>query len=138
LANCEALTVNPLLDYMKEVTLTEIETEVDGDTATATASFVGGFVDEQTLRLGLVEREGRWMNDEIIGFVDLDAEKFATEWGRLLLLLSASPQETETMTCVMNRLLELSAKNLEALYLGDDPDSYTQLIQSCASRSDAL
>ena len=138
LATCEALAVNPLLDDMKKVTVTEIETEIDGDTATATASFDGGFVDGQTLRLGLVEREGRWMNDEIFGFVDLDAEKFATEWGRLLLLLSASPQETESMTCVMNRLLELSEENLEAMYLGADPDSYLQLVQSCASRTNAL
>jgi hypothetical protein len=138
LASCEALAVNPLLDYMKKATVTEIEIEVDGGTATAIASFVGGFVDGQTLRLGLVEREGRWMNDEIFGFVDLDEEKLATEWGRLLLLLSASPQEAESMTCVMNRLLELSEEDLEAMYLGSDPDSYLQLIQSCTSRSNAL
>lgn len=136
LASCEALTVNPLVEDAERVTVTEIE--IDGDTATATASFVGSMVDGQTARFGLVEREGRWMNDEIFGFVDLDAEKLATEWGRLLLLLSASPQETETVTCVMNRLLELSGEKLEAMYLGSDPDPYIELVQACASRSSAL
>lgn len=136
LASCEALAVHPLVEDAKRATVSDIE--VDGDRATATASFVGSVVDGQTLRFGLVEREGRWMNDEIFGFVDIDAEKLATEWGRLLLLLSASPQETETLTCVMNRLLELSGENLEAMYLGSDPDPYVELVQSCASRSNSL
>ena len=136
LASCEALAVNPLLEDAKEVTVTDVE--IDGDTATATASFVGSIFDGQTVRFGLLKREDRWMNDEIFGFVDLDAKKLATEWGRVLLLLSASPRETETATCVMNRLLKLSQANLESMYLEGDPDRYVELVQSCAGRSSSL
>lgn len=136
LASCEALAVNPLVEDAKEVTVSDLE--VGGETATATVSFVGSILDGQTVRLGLVEREGRWMNDEIFGFVDLDAEKLATEWGRLLLLLSPSPREAEAATCVLDRLLELNEANLEAMYLGGDPDPYVELVQSCAGSSSAL
>lgn len=135
-ASCEALAINPLVEDAKKVTVTEIE--VDGDAATATASFVGSVVGGQTARFGLVERDGRWMNDEIFGFVDLDAEKLATEWGRLLLLLSVTPEEIDGATCVMNRLLALSGENLEAMYLGGDPGPYVELVQSCANRSSAI
>ena len=133
---CEEAAVDPLAEDAEKVTVSAIEAE--GDSATAVASYVGSSLDGQTVRLALVERDGQWKHDELLGFVDLDVEKLATEMGRELMLMATSTQEVESATCVMNRLLKLSAANLEELYVGSDPDPLLELARSCASRSNSL
>lgn len=136
LETCEALTVHPLLEDPEKVTISRID--VEGDSAVAVITSVGSILDGQTVRYGFVERDGRWKQDEFIGFVDLDEEKLATEWGRLQMLLATTPQETEAAICVMNRLLKMDGADLEEMYLGEDPDPIIELAQACASRSSAL
>jgi hypothetical protein len=133
---CEEATIDPLVEDAKKVTVSGVE--VEGDSATAVASYVGSALDGQTVRLALVERDGQWKHDELLGFVDLDVEKLATEMGRELMLMAATPSEAESATCVMNRLRKLSAETLEAMYVGNDPDPLLELARSCASRSNAL
>ncbi|HWT90894.1 MAG TPA: hypothetical protein VN179_07240 [Solirubrobacterales bacterium] len=136
LAVCEEAAVDPLVEDAEKVTVSEIE--VDGDSATAVASFVGSGFDGQTVRFALVERDGRWMHHELLGFVDFDAEKMATEWGREMLLPAKSPLEVEAATCVMDSLRKMDPKALEALMLDDDPTPLIEMGQACASRSNAL
>lgn len=136
LAICEALTDNPRVEDAEKVIVSAIE--IDERAATGVAFVMGSVIDGQTLKFALVERDGRWQVDEVLGFFDLDEKKLAMEWGRLQLLLATSPEEAESATCLMNRLLELSEENLEAMYLGRDPDPVRELSQSCASRSDVL
>lgn len=50
--------------------------EVDGDTATAEATFGGGFIDGQTLTIDLVKDGDAWKLDELTGFVDFDRDSF--------------------------------------------------------------
>ncbi|HEX2265414.1 MAG TPA: hypothetical protein VHH14_03940 [Solirubrobacterales bacterium] len=133
---CEEAAIDPLVEDAEKVTVSEIE--VDGDSATAVASFVGSAFDGQTAKFALVEREGRWKHHELLGFVDFDAEKMATEWGREMLLPAKSPLEVEAATCLMDSLRKMDPEALEALMLDDDPTPLIEMGQACASRSDAL
>jgi hypothetical protein len=136
LATCEALTLNPLVEGAEKVDVSAIE--VEGSSATAVAAVTGSIVGGQTIRFALVEDDDRWKVDEVLGFIDLDEEKLATEWGRLQMLLAVTPQETEAAICVMNRLLKMSEADLEKMYLGENPDPVIELNQSCVSRSDSV
>lgn len=136
LSICEEAAIDPLVEDAEKVTVSEIE--VEGDSATAVAAYVGSGLDGQVVRLGMVERDGRWKQDELLGFVRFDAEKMVTELGREILLMAKTPREAESASCVVRRLGEISEGDLEELLLDDDPTPLLELGQSCASRSSSL
>lgn len=133
---CEEAAVDPLVEDAEKVTVSGIE--VEGDSATAVAAFVGSGFDGQTVEFGLVERDGQWKHDELLGFVKFNPEKMVTELGREMLLSAESPAEVEAATCVLGRLQKMGAEDLESLLVDEDPDPLRRLGQSCASRSSAL
>jgi hypothetical protein len=136
LSACEEAAVDPLVEDAKKVTISEIQ--VDGDAATAVASYRGSGFDGQTIRVALVERDGQWKHDELVGFVDFDADKMVTALGRELLLQAKFREEAELMSCVVSGLRRLEDGELEGILLGESPELLLQVAQGCAGRSSAL
>ena len=64
--------------------------EVDGDSATAEATFTGGGLDGQTLAISLVKEGDQWKLDSLDEFVTFDKDSFAAG------LLEARPRTGET------------------------------------------
>ena len=133
---CEEAAADPLVEDAKEVNVSKIE--VEGDRATAVASYVGSGYDGQTIRVALVERDGRWKHDELLGFVDFDAEKMVTALGREMLLQAKFSEEAELMSCVVSGLRRMDDGDLEGILLGETPELLLQIVQGCAGRSSAL
>lgn len=133
---CEEQAVDPHVEIPREVAVSEVE--VGSGSATATVAFTGSGFDGQTVRLALVKRGGQWKFHELLSFVDLDAERLATEMGRELLLRIESPQEAESTNCLVGLLGEMSDQALEALVLDDSLDRILALANRCDTRSDAL
>lgn len=134
--SCEEEAMDPGVENPSEVVVSQVE--VDGDSATATVSLTGSSFDGQTVRWELVERDGRWKIHELLGFVDLDAEKLVTEMGRELLRKASSPQEAESMSCIVGLLGEMSAPALERLMLDDSLEPMLALGERCIGGSSSL
>jgi hypothetical protein len=132
---CEETTVDPAAEDPKKVIVADVD--VDGSTATATARFVGSSYDGQSVRFGLVERDGIWKIDELLGFIELDAERLVVELGREGLRRSASPRDAQFVICVMGLLERMDDEELETL-LDYGPDEYWGHIESCVSSSQSL
>lgn len=133
---CEEQAVDPNVEIPRKVTVSEVE--VDSGSATATVAFMGSSFNGQTVRFALVERGGQWKFHEVLGFIDLDAEKLVTEMGREFLLRNESRQEAESTSCFIGLLNEMSDQALEALVLDDSLDRVLAFANRCYARTDAL
>ncbi|HST69977.1 MAG TPA: hypothetical protein VLI94_10005 [Solirubrobacterales bacterium] len=133
---CEEQAVDPNLEIPRKVIVSGVE--IDSSSATATVAFTGSGYDGQTVRLALVERGGRWKWHEILGFINLDAEKLVTEMGREMLLRNETSFEAESTSCFVGILDEMSDQALEALVLDASLDRFLALANRCYIRSGAL
>lgn len=133
---CEEEAVDPQSELPREVTVSRVD--VDGRSAIATVSFKGSVYDGQTVRLALVRRDDGWKFYELLGFVELDAEKLVTGMGRELMLEMESPQEVEAGACIVGLLEEMSPRALEELVLESTLEEILSLADQCTSGADSV
>jgi hypothetical protein len=118
--------------------VTARQIDIDGDTATAEMEVVGSSLDGQTLRVAAVKSGGRWKTDEIVGFVDLDAEKLSFEIARGVFEKVRSPAEVQVARCLLAELERFSPEKLEELIVDPSPDPLRDLVRPCAPRSEPI
>ena len=103
--------------------------EIDGDSASAVAALSGGFIDGQSLELGLAKEDGQWKLDELVGFADFDREKYVDT------IIEGIGEETggaqEIQTCVRQRIEEVSDEQLQATFLGNDDAVFERNLAPC-------
>lgn len=103
--------------------------EVDGDTATANAEFKGGPFDAQTLELALVDEDGGWKLDELIGFADFDPEKLVDAFAEQI---EEEPEiEPETASCFVKGLEGLPDSELESIVIDSNTEVFGEIAEGC-------
>jgi len=103
--------------------------EIDGDSANAVAALSGGFIDGQSLELGLANEGGQWKLDELVGFAEFDREKYVDT------IVQGIGEETggaqEIQTCVRQRIEEVSDEQLQETFLGNDDTVFERSLAPC-------
>lgn len=135
-AVCEEVAVDPGVEDPKEVIVSDVE--IDGSAATATVRFVGGGYDGQTVRFGLVQRDGIWKLDELLGFIELDAESLIVEFGREGLRRATSPADVQLFACMIDLLQQMDTEEVEAFFVDSGPDQLQDMVRSCVSGSQTV
>lgn len=133
---CEEQALDPLVEAPSRVVVSRVD--AGGGSATATVAFTDSVFDAQTVRFALVERDGRWKLHQILGFVDLKAERLVTEVGRELMRELTTPGEAEAGACVVGLLDGMGDRELERLILETTTDRILALLETCVSRSSPL
>jgi hypothetical protein len=104
--------------------------EIEGSEATAEATVTGSALDGQTLEVALVEEEGQWKLNELMGFVNFDqaklVEAFATR------LKESGELKAETASCIVEALKESSREEVEELILNGSSEKFEQLASGCS------
>lgn len=104
--------------------------EVDGDTATAKAAVTGSFFDGQTLELGLVKEGSQWKLDDFKGFADFDRDAMISGIENSLSREEGASQQA--VSCVSQQLEAQSDEDLEAVFLGNDPQAEDRIFEPCS------
>ena len=103
--------------------------EVDGDTATAEATFTGGGLDGQTLLISLVKEGEQWKLDSLDEFVSFDKEKFAQG------LLEGAGSDGETpqgvLDCIEEQVNSTPDEEIQTIYLSGDEQQLLGLFGEC-------
>lgn len=108
----------------------EVESiEVDGDTATAEATFSGGGLDGQTVAISLVKEGDQWKLDSLDEFVTFDKDSFAAG----LLESAASDGETPqpVLDCIEQAVSDTPDEELQTIYLSGDEQQLLGLFGQC-------
>lgn len=129
--DCEEGALDLTAELPKKVDIPSVD--IQGDSATALVAFHGSVFDGQKIRYALVEREDRWKFNEILGFVDLDAERLILRAGREGMLRAESRAEAENVACWIGRMERMSDEALEALLLEGNAES-----TECTADSSAI
>jgi hypothetical protein len=105
------------------------ETDIDDGNASAVATFEGGFIDGQSLEVELVDEDGQWKLDHLVGFADFDRAAFVES---LLVGISESPDvPQEALGCIRQRLEGVSDEDLQAVFLKDDNRLFDETLAPC-------
>ena len=108
---CEESTLDP--DKGQPTDVEVLETDVAGNSATTVIAYQGGDLDDQKLRIRVIERDGRWKYYEWLGFADFDAERLIVQIGRKGMLQANSAREAEAIACVIGLMEEMDPGALE-------------------------
>lgn len=102
---------------------------VDGESATAEVAFTGGGLDGQAVEVSLVEEGGAWKLDEILGFTEYDAGKFAAAFE------AAAENEPELSpdiaSCVAEAFAQASQEEAEELAFSGREGPLAELVRDC-------
>ncbi len=105
------------------------EISVDGESATADATFSGGSSDGSTYSLALVKEDDQWKIDEITDVPVLNVEAFQTGLSEQL---SADPDlPPEIGACFVQQFSVVTEDQLKELVLSGDEDALLAIIQPC-------
>jgi len=96
--------------------------EVDGDTATAEASFTGGGLDGQTLGLSLLKEDDQWKLDSIDEFIEFDKATFTAA------LVEDAGSDGD---CVEQQLGAASDEEIQTVFLSGDEEQLVGLFGTC-------
>ena len=103
--------------------------EIDADSASAAAALNGGFIDGQSLELGLAKEDGQWKLDELVGFAEFDRAKYVDS------IVQGIGEETggaqEIQTCVRQAIEEVSDAQLQATFLENDDAVFERSLAPC-------
>ncbi len=108
-----------------------VRLRADDGAARLRASFDGSVLDGQTLEFALVEVDGDWKLDRIVGFVELDRAEPIAELGVSLIDEMPSPFGARLTACVVDRLEGLSSAELENLILGPSWRPLESIAETC-------
>ena len=100
---------------------------VEGDIATAHATFHGGSLDSQTLVIELAEDRGQWKLERIAGIPGFDVGAYARAFERTA-TRGRRPLGTEQAACVAGRIRAARPAQLETALLSGDPAQVAALI----------
>jgi hypothetical protein len=89
--------------------------EVDGDSATADAAFTGGFLDGQTVTIGLANEDDQWKLDSLDGFAEFDRDTFVAGFEEELTGPDAPPAQIQD--CLRQQLEQASDEELQDILL---------------------
>jgi hypothetical protein len=105
--------------------------EVEGEEATAEATFTGSSFDSQTLEVALVKEGGQWKLNEIEGFSKLNktalVEALETQFEE-----GESELSEETTTCILEGFEESSQPEIEELLLSGSTEPIEELAEECS------
>jgi hypothetical protein len=124
LENCQA-DAEDTEDDPDETEVTNIE--VDGASATADASFVGGPFDGSTITLALVKEGDQWKLDRIEDIPEFDFEAFQAGFAESL--SSELPQEA--VTCITDAFTAAGPDQVEAALLSGEEAQVNALFADC-------
>jgi hypothetical protein len=103
--------------------------QVDGSDSTADAKFVGGNLDGQTLTIALVDEDGDWKLDRLVGFADFNREGLI---GSFEETLGESDEIADTVSsCIVEGLEDLSDPELESLVIDNEEEVFLELATEC-------
>lgn len=129
--DCEEGALDLTAELPKKVDIPSVG--IRGESATALIAFHGSVFDGQKIRYAFVERGDRWKFNEILGFVDLDAERLILRAGRDGMSRAKSRAEAENVACWIGRMERMSDRALEALLLESGAES-----SECTAESSAI
>jgi hypothetical protein len=126
LESCEENAPDPSGDP-DSVEVSEIS--VDGETATADATFMGGAFDGSTLSLALVKTGDQWMLDELTEFQEFNFDAFLASLNEEL---GADPEiPPEGVTCVSDAITAAGAEEIERILVEGDDEAFFELLGEC-------
>jgi hypothetical protein len=126
---CEEVIEEDLGEDPREVTVADVQ--VEGDEATANASFAGSSLDGQTVTIALVREEGGWKIDRMVEFAEFDRDRLLDGLKQEVRELDSSALEAELGTCMAERLGALDDSELQDLALYNDPDGIRGIVEVC-------
>ncbi|HEU4737766.1 MAG TPA: hypothetical protein VFS54_01655 [Solirubrobacterales bacterium] len=100
---------------------------VDGSKATADVAFA----DAQAFSVALIEDDGDWKLDEVVGFVDFDRSRWMDEQREFF--EDGEPWPARVTDCILDAYRGMSQTELEEMLLGGSPDPETEIISRCSS-----
>jgi ABC-type glycerol-3-phosphate transport system substrate-binding protein len=103
--------------------------EIEGEEATADAAFEGGNFDGQTLTVALVEEEGDWKLNELVGFANFDAAKLID--ALVQQLEAEGSAKPKLIACVAEGLRELDESEFEELVINQDTQPIVEIAEAC-------
>lgn len=102
---------------------------VDGDTATATATFTGGSFDGSTFDLALVKEDDQWKLDEL---VDIPTFNFDAFLASLNEELAADPDvPPESAACVTDTITAAGDEEIKRIIVEGDDAAFFALLEGC-------
>jgi hypothetical protein len=104
--------------------------EVDGDTATADATFTGSIVDGQTISLSLVKEGDQWKLDHFDAFVDFDPQALADSFTRQLGGPNGDLTPTQ-LNCVRQVITSAPPKTIEDAIISGQQSELQALFADC-------
>jgi hypothetical protein len=104
--------------------------EVDGDAATAEATFEGSTFDGQKLVINLVKEDDAWKLDEIAEFKGFDKQAFLDAFGQSL-TAPPNPLQEQQAQCIVRFLGQSDDQKLQEVLLGGDPQPLQSLFGIC-------
>jgi hypothetical protein len=107
--------------------------EIDDGSATAVAALTGGFIDGQSLEVGLVEEDGQWRMDELIGFREFDRAQYVDTIVRGIAEDTGGGPQIES--CIRERVEGVSDEELQATFLENDDTFFEVTIAPCFERN---
>lgn len=103
--------------------------QVDGTAATAKAAVRGSTFDGQTLVIALVEEDGAWKLDELVGFDDFDRSRMIASFTDELRSTGGLPPKV--VGCVGEQLERLSGDQLEGYFVNSDQEAIARVFGPC-------
>lgn len=108
---------------------------VDGETATAEVAPLGGRFDRQTVTVSLSENaSGRWRLDEVEAFKGFDRLAQIRSFRDGLTGVAWTTPERIFRNCLVNRLKEETASDLEKLVFDPVASPFDSAVSECAER----
>lgn len=104
--------------------------EVAGSAATADAAFAGGSFDGQAFTVALIEEDGDWKLDEIVGFAKFDQEQLASSFEEAF--QDEESIEPQVAACIGEVLRELPQAQAEEIVIGGSADPIVELVEGCS------
>jgi hypothetical protein len=108
---------------------------VQGDKATADASFKGGGFDGSTLALALVKQGGRWKVDEITAIPDFDLQAFEKAFTQRL--VTNQGVQSQAVGCITGALNQAGPTVVKAALISGNASHLLNLLGPCLSGQSA-
>lgn len=102
---------------------------VDGDSATADATFSGGGFDGSTLSVALVKEGDQWRLDEITDIPELNLDAFKTAFAEQIAQTSDIPPQIAD--CINGVVQGLDENQVKDIILSGSEDALTELLGEC-------
>lgn len=104
--------------------------EIEDSAATADVTFAGGSFDGQTFTVALIEEEGDWKLDEIVGFAEFDQDQLASSFEEAF--EDEESIEPQVASCIGEVLRELPRAEAEEIAISGSSEPIVELVKGCS------